>query len=112
MGAVHNFRLALVDVCAEFVCLVCAPAAAAAAVVSAAAAQLRLTRDASRWNPFHTDAFLWIDGAHNCNDPVGIEPSKLNYMLSFLDKLLITFFDYEPYTEIHGFEVCGVAFVW
>ena len=33
--------------------------------------KLRLTRDASRWNPFHTDAFLWIDGAHNCNDPVG-----------------------------------------
>ena len=25
-------------------------------------------------------------------------------MLSFLDRLLITFFDYEPFAEIHGFE--------
>jgi hypothetical protein len=39
--------------------------------------KLRLTRDAARWNPFHTDAFLWIDGAHNCNDPTGIEPTKM-----------------------------------
>ena len=42
--------------------------------------KLRLTRDAARWNPFHTDAFLWIDGAHNCNDPVSIEPTKMPYV--------------------------------
>jgi hypothetical protein len=33
-----------------------------------------------------------------------VNPEKLPYMLSFMDRLLITFFDYEPFTEIHGFE--------
>ena len=66
--------------------------------------KLRLTRDAARWNPFNTDAFLWIDGAHNCNDPVGIDRSKLPYMLTFMDRLLITYFDYWADREIHGFE--------
>ena len=31
-----------------------------------ALSKLRLLRDAARWNPHHTDAFLWIDGAWWC----------------------------------------------
>ena len=42
-------------------------------------------------------------GKHNCNDVRRINKKKERYMTSFLDRLLITYFDYDPYTEVHGF---------
>jgi len=62
------------------------------------------TRDAARLNPFNTDAFLWIDGGHQCNDPEGINDENAQLFKEHFDKLLITYFDYEPVDEIHGFK--------
>ncbi len=48
------------------------------------------TRDVSRENPFNTDAFLWIDGGHLCNDPDGLPPARFQLFKEYFDKLLIT----------------------
>lgn len=61
------------------------------------------TVEAAREDPFHTDAFLWIDAGHLCNSPGSITPQKFDKFNDMFDKTLFTFFDYEAYTEIHGF---------
>jgi hypothetical protein len=43
-------------------------------------------------------------GKHIRNDPASITVDKLDYMLAYTDRLLITFFDYKPDVEIHGFQ--------
>ena len=49
------------------------------------------TRNAARLNPFNTDSFLWIDGGHLCNNPVGITSAKFQFFNQFFDKMLITY---------------------
>merc|ERR1712137_1177575 len=66
--------------------------------------KLLWTRDAARLNPHQTDSFLWIDGGHLCNDPKQITADNIDAFTSHFDKLLITYFEYEPWGEIHGFE--------
>jgi Bacterial protein of unknown function (HtrL_YibB) len=39
------------------------PQALLSSYIPVVMSKLRLTRDASRWNPFKTDGFLWLDGA-------------------------------------------------
>lgn len=62
------------------------------------------TREVAELNPFNTDSFLWIDGGHLCNDPWNLKETQIQLFKDHFDKLLITFFDYEPVSEIHGFE--------
>lgn len=62
------------------------------------------TRDVAQLNPFNTDAFLWFDGGHLCNDPSGLTPSNAEVFHRHFDKLLITYFEYEPWGEVHGFK--------
>jgi len=62
------------------------------------------TRNAAQLNPFNTESFLWIDGGHLCNDPQAIGPDNSDVFRTHFDKLLITYFDYEPTLEVHGFE--------
>ena len=69
--------------------------------------KLLWTIEVANLNPFNTPYFLWIDGGHLCNDPKGLDQSKISFFTEKFDKLLITFFDYQPYREIHGFEKEG-----
>lgn len=63
------------------------------------------TRDVARLNPFGTDSFMWIDGGHNCNDPEGLQEEQMRFFPEkMFDRLMITYFDYQPAGEIHGFE--------
>ncbi|CAE7938710.1 unnamed protein product, partial [Symbiodinium sp. KB8] len=68
--------------------------------------KLLWTRDVARWNPFNTDSFLFIDGGHLCNNPNSFSPGKHwdYFRTRYFDKLFITFFDYTPDNEVHGFE--------
>jgi hypothetical protein len=49
------------------------------------------TRNAARLNPFKTDSFLWIDGGHLCNNPIGITHTKFQFFNQFFDKMLISY---------------------
>lgn len=46
-----------------------------------------------------------MPGGHNCNDPDGLGQEEMKFFQEqMFDKLMITYFDYEPAGEIHGFE--------
>lgn len=62
------------------------------------------TRDVARLNPFQTELFLWIDGGHLCNNPDRITNQRMDVFRRYMDKMLITFFDYTPSNEVHGFK--------
>mmetsp|Transcript_9922 Transcript_9922/g.40189 ORF Transcript_9922/g.40189 Transcript_9922/m.40189 type:complete len:508 (+) Transcript_9922:147-1670(+) len=63
------------------------------------------TRDVAQLSPFGTDSFMWIDGGHNCNDPDGLKQEEMKFFQKqMFDRLMITYFDYQPAGEIHGFE--------
>jgi hypothetical protein len=47
--------------------------------------KLKLTRDASRWNPFNTDGFLWLDG---------IRPVRRSLQLHFTSLYCMTILQY------------------
>jgi len=61
------------------------------------------TVELARENPFNTDSFLWIDAGHLCNNPHHLTPEKFKGFFKFFDRMLVTYFDYEPFQEIHGF---------
>lgn len=69
------------------------------------AAKMFMMRDASRQNPWNTTHFLFLDAKHNCRDPKGMTP-KTDHILRahMFDKFLVTYFDYVPNQEVHGFE--------
>ena len=48
--------------------------------------------------------FFFKIGGHQCNDPERIRESNLGVFREHFDKLLITYFEYEPNQEIHGFK--------
>lgn len=58
--------------------------------------KVAFTRDAARWNPFHTDGFLWLDVSHLCHNPAKLRMNKQDNIVRYLDKFLTTFHDYAP----------------
>jgi hypothetical protein len=49
--------------------------------------------EAARENPFNTDAFLWFDAGHLCNNPDRMTADKMDKFNAFFDKTLITYVD-------------------
>ena len=74
--------------------------------------KVRLARQAAELNPFHTDAFLFVDAGHLCNDPASFSKAHVPFMAdNLMNKgMLVTFFDYVPSSyngEVHGFEAAA-----
>jgi Bacterial protein of unknown function (HtrL_YibB) len=68
-------------------------------------AKMYMTREASRDNHWNTTHFLYMDAKHNCRNPVKLTPRSDHIIRAhMIDKLLLTYFDYMPATEVHGFE--------
>lgn len=64
-----------------------------------------MMRDVARSNPWNTSHFLYIDTKHNCRNPTKFSPRSDHIVRSHMfAKLLLTYFDYLPATEVHGFE--------
>lgn len=67
-------------------------------------AKMFMMRDAARTNPWKTTHFLFLDAKHNCMEPKFMSP-KYDHILRahMFGKFLLTYFDYKPADEIHGF---------
>jgi Bacterial protein of unknown function (HtrL_YibB) len=67
--------------------------------------KMYMMREASRFNHWNTSHFLYIDAKHNCRNPTKLTPRSDHIVRAhMLDKFLLTYFDYVPATEVHGFE--------
>jgi hypothetical protein len=67
--------------------------------------KLYMTRHASRSNFWNTSHFVYIDAKHNCRNPKAVTPrSDHIFRAHMFDKFLLTYFDYVPANEVHGFE--------
>lgn len=63
-----------------------------------------MMRDAARTNPWNTTHFLFLDAKHNCMIP-DVMNTKNDHILRahMFGKFLLTYFDYKPTDEVHGF---------
>lgn len=67
--------------------------------------KMYMVRDASRLNYWNTTHFLFLDVKHNCRNPLLITPrSDHIFRAHMFGKFLLTYFDYDPVQEVHGFE--------
>ncbi len=68
-------------------------------------AKMPLLHNASCWNPFDTENFIWIDSGltHTVYDKMLIEHKALDKMVAHLDPFVFLSYPYETTQEIHGF---------
>jgi hypothetical protein len=63
-----------------------------------------MMREAARLNPWATTHLLFVDAKHNCRNPKLVTPRSDHIIRAHMfNKLLLTYFDYTPGTEVHGF---------
>lgn len=63
-----------------------------------------MMRDAARTNPWNTTHFLFLDAKHNCMIPDTMNPKHDQILRAHMfGKFLVTYFDYTPTDEVHGF---------
>jgi hypothetical protein len=73
-----------------------------------AMSRVQWARDAAQLNPFHTDAFLFLDSDHYCSRNTDqLTPGKLSIFLHHLTRMLLTTWDYDAGTEVHGFDAAA-----
>lgn len=65
-----------------------------------------MLHDASIYNPFNTDYFVWVDGGitNTVHQGYFTHDKILDKLPNYLDKFFFISFPYETTTEIHGFE--------
>ena len=70
-----------------------------------------MLHDASIFNPFGSDYFLWVDGAitNTVHEGYFTKDKVLDKIIKHLNKFLFSCFPYKDYSEIHGFEKEGIA---
>ncbi len=67
-------------------------------------AKMFMLRDTARTNPWNTTHFVFLDAKHNCMVPDYMNPKHDHILRAHMfGKFLMTYFDYTPSTEIHGF---------
>eukprot|EP00808_Paulinella_micropora_P021990 g18100.t1 len=70
--------------------------------------------DAARLNPFGATHFLWIDVKHNCLSSQFTPDNDWPIRAHMLDQYVLTYFNYGPAGEVHGFrgdkfaKMCGI----
>lgn len=69
-----------------------------------------LLNDATLFNPFKTNHFIWLDAAitNTVNSDFLIQQNSLEKLLPHLDKFLFLSFPYTADTEIHGFDFSAI----
>jgi hypothetical protein len=70
-----------------------------------------MLNDASIFNPFDTDHFLWVDGAitNTVHEGYFTKDKILDKMDTHLNKFLFLCFPYKDYSEVHGFEKGAIS---
>ncbi len=64
-----------------------------------------MLRDAARTNHWNTSHFVFLDAKHSCMDPANMNEKKDHILRAHMfGKFLLTYFDYSPAEEVHGFE--------
>lgn len=73
-----------------------------------AMSRVQWTRDAALLNPFHTDAFLFLESDHYCaRNTDQLKPGKMSIFLHHLTRMLVTTWEYHAGTEVHGFDAAA-----
>eukprot|EP00301_Raphidiophrys_heterophryoidea_P023735 c7500_g1_i1.p1 GENE.c7500_g1_i1~~c7500_g1_i1.p1 ORF type:complete len:437 (-),score=113.89 c7500_g1_i1:168-1403(-) len=70
---------------------------------AASMSKILLLREASRLNPFSSKNFMWMDPSLKCVTPGHFVASKMDFFNKRFDKFFVSFFDYSPESETHGF---------
>ena len=66
-----------------------------------------LVNDATIWNPFDTEYFIWLDAGitNTVNSDLLTQRRALDHIIPHLDSFLFLSYPYETNNEIHGFEI-------